>query len=186
MSIIGNSDPMNVKYPDKLTSSREGVLTFKGTPQYVIKQINAVQGTYVYAYQPDMDVYRNSGKEKAIRKQYSLVPKSEFKKSTTMGRVAQTILNGKKRKDVYREDPAIFVAPVEIGVGTFSGKRDLGFYERERESWNGTTKQYDGGDRTGIFILMSDVKWNTEQSQLDGKSILGSMGLKTEDTWYNL
>ena len=139
---------------------REGILKFKGEPRYIIRQTDFPSGeSVVGVYNVSKETYKESH-GKMIVKDWSYEKKpSEFRGETPLAEIAR-----KKEKPVMqrREKPALYTSRVMNGIGTFGGKEGLGFYEYTPERYNPIKRAYDPSEKTGVFILLDDIKWLNE------------------------
>ena len=102
-----------------------------------------------------------------IEKDYSGVP--NISGDTELSRQQRLYLYPKKDKSKvhkvkHYKDP-LYYTPVEEGVDTLTGKRDLGFKEY-------STKQIENGQRvinreTGVFICLDDIAWSKPKIDRD-------------------
>lgn len=162
----GNIELIDVDTPPKLI--RRGVLSMKQVekgkevlkPIYVIEHAEELGGADIVA------VYRVKENSKPVVKDFqSVETRFKYRESTFLGGLANKKLEAQKEVPVKRKvenKPPLFLAPITLGVGTFTGKLERGFYEREQDRFvldNGKPKiQY--GENTGVFIGLDSVKWD--------------------------
>ena len=154
---------------------REGVLWFNKEPQYIIRQTDFPGGeSVVGVYNVSKETYKESNHE-VIVKDWSVVQQPiPFSENTPLARFARSKVAPKKER---REKPALYTSRVVDGISTFGGKEGLGFYEYTPEEYSATRRAYLPSTKTGVFILLDDVKWYTD-IHMDNKALLK---LLTED-----
>lgn len=159
---------------------REGVLKFKGEPRYIVRQTDFPSGeSVVGVYNVSKETYKES-KGKMIVKDWSYEQKpSEFKGETPLAEIAR-----KKEKKVMqrREKPALYTSRVMSGISTFGGKEGLGFYEYTPERYNPIKHGYEQSEKTGVFILLDDIKWFNEL-HMDNKELMKLLTEVPKETW---
>lgn len=162
----GATEIINVDSPPSLI--RRGVLSLKvtekgklvTTPVYIVeyaKEQGGVDLVSVFAIKKGSTV---------PEKDFEVVTEElKYKDSTFLGKFANNMLKNQKNipeKRTVRVKPPLFIAPVVIGVGTFTGKIERGFYERERDRFKmigNKEMAVEYGSNTGVFIGLNSVKW---------------------------
>lgn len=134
----------------------EGRATYE--PIYLVEMLE-VEGVkeLVTVFKPHPD----SSIEKPIRDYTLRTVEKTYSKKTRLGKLAST-LNSDSKGNIILEKPPLFMAMIEQGVDTFSGKAELGFKEKEPDTTTidkGKLVTIHGGD-TGVFIGLSSIKWN--------------------------
>lgn len=159
---------------------REGVLKFKGEPRYIVRQTDFPSGeSVVGVYNVSKETYKESN-GKMIVKDWSYEQKpSEFRGETPLAEIAR-----KKEKKVMqrREKPALYTSRVMNGISTFGGKEGLGFYEYTPERYNPIKHGYEQSEKTGVFILLDDIKWLNEL-HMDNKELMKLLTEVPKETW---
>lgn len=163
----------------KMTSSfntyfYSGVLYADKDPIYYVEtktsQDNIAQ--FVLVYRPK--IIKSETGLISIDKDYRSVPaKSSYSGETKLSILAKNIKESKSKGKQRVYNPPLFVSMVDWGKDTFSGKEGLGFWEYTPNKIDLTAKSMTEGHKTGVFILMSDIKWN--KPVMDPKDVLEFM-----------
>lgn len=109
-----------------------------------------------------VSVYKPHSINEPWTKRYNTVDvKQGITGTTTLARIAQDVFGPSKVSKKRIEEMPVFVAPLLIGVDTFTGASGLGFWEREQDRVlvNGTKTTIEHGKRTGVFICLSTLEW---------------------------
>ncbi|AAX92366.1 hypothetical protein TwortDSMZ_163 [Staphylococcus phage Twort] len=144
----------------------EGIYYFKEEPIYWIEHIEENSDEYVFVYAIQ------DKKEEKPQKAYKVEEVTKTLKGGTYlsNRIKSLIPVKKQYKKVYKEP--LFVAniiPSGIGIDTITGRSGKGFFERQREERITTSKgvTVKGGDYTGVFITLENIKWNRSYTPLE-------------------
>ncbi|UNA01578.1 hypothetical protein MG295_00161 [Bacillus phage vB_BcgM] len=145
-----------------LTYYKRGCLSVNGEPLYIVELVKE-PGTALYAVVYEVHTPHPVGqgikpKKKARKVSTKL---NTFSTKTMLGRLANSIIPSKK-VDSWVEEPPLFIAPiVPSGTSTLTGKREDGFFEREKDVLRsvGGEMKWERGENTGIFIGLSSITW---------------------------
>lgn len=179
---------VSVDTPPKLI--RRGVLSMVladnkqekvAKPIYIVEYAEELGGTDL------VSVYGVKANSKVVEKDYEvIVEKQSYGKDTFLGELANKV-HGKNLPDkrVVRTKPPLFIAPVVIGVGTFTGKTELGFYERAKDRFvtTGTGVGVEYGKNTGVFIGLNSIKW--EKTFINASDTLQSF-VADKTLWFDI
>ena len=164
---------------------REGVLTVKKKPLYIIRQVDFPGGeSVVGVYGISKEDYKRS-KGTVIHKDWQTVSdRSPFSGQSALSEIANSSF-----KPTYKkvEKPALFTSRVVNGIGTFGGEEGLGFYEYTSDVYDKVRGKYKQGQPTGVFILLDDIKWE-DDTNMDEEALLSLLIAKdkTRDGVYHL
>lgn len=143
----------------------EGVYFFNDVPWYFVEHVEEEQTEYVIVY----DIHDRLEKEHP-QKKYKIV---EHENTITAGTPLSNLIKSmipKTNKTKKVEDEPLFVASViPLGKDTVTGKTGKGFFERGKDRETRTEKEglkIIHGDYTGIFIGLSNIKWNRTYTPL--------------------
>lgn len=164
---LGNNSMQVVNVDTPPTLIRRGVLSMV-TKQGMLQEV-VVKPIYIVEYAEEVggvdlvSVFGLKANSKMPEKDYEvIIQKQGFKTTTFLGDLASKV-KGKDlpEKKVIRTKPPLFIAPVVTGVNTFTGKTELGFYEREKDRFitTATGAGIEYGENTGVFVGLSSVKW---------------------------
>lgn len=183
----GSSSLVDVMSPPVLI--RRGTLSIKTKQDgkvaekaiYIVELAEELSGTDVIA------VYKAVTIDGVVQKDYTeKVIKQGYKESTFLGELAQAVKgkNLKERRTVETKPP-LFLAPITLGVDTFTGLEEKGFYEREedRHVIQDGRPAIKFGDNTGVFIGLSSIKW--EKVYVDMNDVTKGY-LANKQIWFNL
>lgn len=150
-----------------LTYYKRGALTVNGEPIYIVELVKE-PGTALYAVVYDVHTPHPVGQGIKPKKKARKVSTSinTFSTKTLLGRIANSVIPSKK-VDSWVEEPPLFIAPiVPNGTSTLTGKREDGFFEREKDIQRsvGGELKWERGEPTGIFIGLSSITWFEELS----------------------
>lgn len=138
---------------------KDGILWVKHKPVYIVRLTEFPGGeSAVGVYGISKEDYKNS-KGKVVNKDWhTVIDKVPFaENSSVLANIARSKFKAKKHKV---EKPALFTARVQNGVSTFGGKEGYGFYELTPDHRDAQTNRWIQGNRTGVFILLDDIKWD--------------------------
>ena len=167
----------------KLTYVRRGILYAGKDPQYIIESVRDQVGTWVFAYNiSEIDYKRSKGK--VIRKAYVELEPKRFGK-TLYAQLSKERYEGSHKRAQFQEREAVFVSPVILGQSSITGEHGMGFAEREPQTYNNREHKYTGGDLTGAFILLSQVKWDGNEVA-NVESMIKSMAPANHGGVYDL
>ncbi|QEM43230.1 hypothetical protein CHOTACABRAS_176 [Bacillus phage Chotacabras] len=145
-----------------LTYYKRGCLSVNGEPLYIVELVKE-PGTALYAVVYDVHTPHPVGQgikpKKKARKVSTKI--NTFSTKTLLGRIANSVIPSKKQ-DTWVEEPCLFIAPiVPNGISTLTGKREDGFFERERDIQRsvGGELKWERGANTGVFIGLSSITW---------------------------
>ncbi|QVW28987.1 hypothetical protein [Bacillus phage SWEP1] len=145
-----------------LTYYKRGALTVNGEPIYIVELVKE-PGTALYAVVYDVHTPHPVGQgikpKKKARKVSTNI--NTFSTKTLLGRIANSVIPSKKL-DSWVEEPPLFIAPiVPNGTSTLTGKREDGFFEREKDIQRsvGGELKWERGENTGVFIGLSSITW---------------------------
>lgn len=145
-----------------LTYYKRGALTVNGEPLYIVELVKE-PGTALYAVVYDVHKPHPVGQgikpKKKARKVSTKI--NTFSTKTVLGRIANSVIPSKKQES-WVEEPPLFIAPiVPNGISTLTGKREDGFFERERDTQRsiGGELKWERGANTGVFIGLSSITW---------------------------
>lgn len=164
-----------------------GIMYVKGEPVYIFEHMmynNADESDFVVCYDIDKALYDKS-KGTVLEKATEIVEPSMYSSETLLGRIGNAIKSSRKVKERLVYKPALYVSEVSVGVGSLSpeGKSGTGFYEYVPDTLDYLNGKLVRGDKTGIFILLSDIHWG--EPVLDLKSIQDSLNNREGD-WHEL
>lgn len=134
---------------------KTGVLFVKEEPYYIVEWLD---DGYSYG---TVTVYETNGdKENYGKKLISKIVQPIFSEETLLGSAANKFFGNNKNKRIEEARP-LFMSLVEDGIDTFTKEEGLGFKERTKIRPAMIDGKYVtvGGEPTGIFILLSSVRW---------------------------
>lgn len=172
-----------------LTYRRRGCLSVAGEPTYIVELVKEPD-TALYAVVYDVHPQPKGAtgvrpKKKAIEVE---IKKNVFSNNTVLGQLANKMIPTKVEKK-WVEDEPLFISPVVQGVSTLTGKKEEGFYEKEREVKRHVQGGviWTGGNPTGVFVGLSSVVWFEDYS-IPAESIVGALVREQQekDNFYDL
>lgn len=170
---------MKVKSRDSLISKVEE------KPVYIVELAEESYGTSVVSV--FSAVQERSGDHVVVQKAYTEnITKPSFKGTTFLGKVAQKVHEKSlKPKRVVTTKPPVFLAPVVMGVDTFTQEHGLGFYEREPDKFvmKDGHPSIEYGKNTGVFICLNSIKW--DKAYVSAGQLIQDY-VADKQLWFNL
>ncbi|MDT9683424.1 hypothetical protein RND61_15350 [Streptomyces sp. TRM76323] len=151
---------------------RDGYVTFRERPQYIIRQYTNAGQSWIFAYdisKPDYDA------GKIIKRAYSEVSPKRIGGSAIADAIQQLV---DKKPKVFKENPYIFYSPIVVGVSTITGYSGEGFYEKTPRKFNPLERKFEPSKPTGVFILLDDEKvitWIDDSPKLAKEKFPGTV-----------
>lgn len=171
--------------PNDLMYIKRGVLYVEKKPYYIVDLIKEQGMSYVMVYRVHPGTDDNP---KKLAQELS-VKEQVFSNNTRLGQLANAIIPSKVAKTWVVKEP-VFMAPVlPVGLNTFTGQEESGFYEREEDKMTvqGGEKRMVRGKNTGVFIGLSSIVWE-EKIHIPTSSLLQSLTnyQQQQDIFYDL
>lgn len=138
-------------------SMHVGVLIVSKKPMYIVEVIEegaGLESQYITVYEVEPD------SSPPIKAYDRVEVMSGYRTTTPLGALASKLFKSKKK--VYKEDkPPLFMADIEYGVDTFTGKHSRGFYEREKDTVKFVNNKVKivFGEKTGVFVGLDSITW---------------------------
>lgn len=151
---------------------RDGYVSFKGKPQYIIRQYSNSGQSWIFAYgisKSDFDKF------KVIKRAYSEVSPKKIGGSVIADAI-QSLVDSKPKS--LKENPYIFYSPIVVGTSTITGYNGEGFYEKTPRKFDPLTGKFDKSKPTGVFILLDDdkvVTWTDSSPKLAKEKFPGTI-----------
>lgn len=169
--------------PNDLMYIKRGVLYIEKKPYYIVELIKEQGMSYVMVYRVHPGTEDNPKKlaqEVAIKEHV-------FSNNSRLGQIANAIIPSRVSKSWVVKDP-VFMAPVlPVGLNTFTGYEESGFYEREEDKMTvqGGEKRMVRGKNTGVFIGLSSIVWEGKV-RIPTSSLIQTLTNYQQDEFFDL
>lgn len=166
--------------------SRDGLVNkVEERPIYIVELAEEPHGANVVSV--FTAVQEGTEDHVVVQKAYTEnITKPAFKGTTFLGKVAQKVheKNLKPKREVTTKPP-VFLAPVVMGVDTFTQEHGLGFYEREPDKFVMKDGQpsIEYGKNTGVFICLNSIKWG--KAYVNAGQVIQDY-VADKQLWFNL